>query len=571
MATRRIDLARRDSLAAVIGAGLSLAANAASENGGRKRDTLSDTVQVLDDYASLRAYEGDARSVFLRHAGTAGLFAANEQDRVSRDDGGTVIVAADHRRWERVFSGPIDVAWFGATGNPETSDHHAIQAAIDAACALSVGTVLLGRSHALSHPVVVRPGVSLVGRGPAYAGGEPYSDIPGTFISALPDFDGDALFRAAVAAPDNVLTAVQFEQFRIDLSHCRAHGFLLEDVYDGVIFRNIHVVGTHESRRACWLTTGHYGLGQTALFENCQFLGRKGSTGNLAPFRADTLNESTFVNCKFFGASGGTAASTGAAIELSGCSGVTLLNCSYAFAATGLSIEDSSRRKSFGIRIQGGTFESLTHCALRIRSAHGRRVDSVSLRDPRFYDSVLTFQFAIDVDDIQNGYFDTSFKKALVGKNSDQLTITSSRQALVSSAGTNVLVLGKPDRSGNFSGIGGNVRVNGAVEVDGVAMFAGGIRYRSRVLVDSSQRIDIADTVLLLKCDEPTRFALPPSRSQTVETGQVLFCRNIGRSEVTLTAVESDSIDDLRAAAIQPGAALILASDAAGGWWSVSR
>jgi hypothetical protein len=528
---------------------------------------LSSTgVQDLEDYTSLRAYAGLARSVLLRRAGIAGHFIHIESDDSSIDDGGTIVVSTDNRRWRRVFTGPIDVAWFA-----RKDDSGAIQAAIDAAYASSEGRVQLGAIHILSRPISVRPGISLVGRGPAYAGGEPYSAIPGTTIKTSSDFVGNVLFQSSVSPPDNVLTSVQFEQLRVDLSECNAHGFLLEDVYDGVVFRNVHVVGAHKSRHACWLTSGHYGLGQTALFENCQFLGRKGSTRDVAPFRADALNESTFVNCKFFGASGGLAASTGAAMELSGSSGLMMLNCSFAFAEIGISIEGNSRRKTFGIQIEGGTFEALTRCALKARSTTGRQIDSVSLTDPRYYDSVFSFPIAVDVDGIENSHFDSLFKKALIGQDTDQVTVVTQRLSLVASKGSNTLVISRPNRLDKYFGIGADVRVTGDATIGGAATFCGGVRYRSRIIETAAQHIEASDTILLVKCGEPTEHVLPSARSSTPDSGQVLFVRNIGRFKATLTAAGLESIDGQRALVLQPSASIVLASDGIGSWWSIDR
>lgn len=563
-----MDRGRRGSMAAMVSAGLALAASAAIKAESAQTEARPAPAQELHDYAALRTFTGDGSSVLLLRRGISGYFIYDQTADTAADNGGTVIVSANGRRWRRTYSGPLDVAWFGATGDFSNDDSHSIQAAIDAAFAASEGQVLLGARHTLSRPITVRPGVSILGRGPAYAGGQEFTRIPGTYIRAAPDFEGEALFLGAVARPDNVLTAVQFEQFRVDLSQCTAHGFLLRDIYDGVIFRNIHVVGTHELRRACWLTSGQYGLGQTALFENCQFLGKKGGKGSLAPFRADALNESTFVNCKFFGAAGGATASSGAAAELSGCSGITMLNCSFAFAAMGISIEEHPRRKSFGINIDGGTFESLTQCALRIRSA-GRRADSVSLRNPRYYDSVFSFPLAVDVDGVENCHFDGLFKKVLVGPNCDQTTITTQRLQLVSSKGSNTLVISRPNRIDGYLGVDGDIRVTGNVRIEGNAVLNGSLNLRSRLVTTNRQRLEPSDTVVLLKCDDTAEYEMPAARSPSPGNGQVLIVRNVGHSRATLMASGTDLIDGQRSLQLPPGASLLMASDGASGWWSV--
>ena len=51
------------------------------------------------------------------------------------DDGGTVIAVSGlaKGRWRRLYSGPLNVKWFGARGNGSANDHDAIQHALVAA------------------------------------------------------------------------------------------------------------------------------------------------------------------------------------------------------------------------------------------------------------------------------------------------------------------------------------------------------------------------------------------------------------------------------------------------------
>jgi hypothetical protein len=73
------------------------------------------------DYAQLRLYEGDANSVYLtgvvgtaKPEGVSGRFAYDATDTTSIDNGGTIIVGADGRRWKRQDLGPVNIEWFGA-------------------------------------------------------------------------------------------------------------------------------------------------------------------------------------------------------------------------------------------------------------------------------------------------------------------------------------------------------------------------------------------------------------------------------------------------------------------------
>jgi len=93
----------------------------------------------IADYTALRAYTGGAKQVsvtgYLASAapsGTAGLFTRDDNDTTSADNGGTIIVASNGKRWKRAVSGAVNVRWFGALGDGTTDDTTAIQAAINA-------------------------------------------------------------------------------------------------------------------------------------------------------------------------------------------------------------------------------------------------------------------------------------------------------------------------------------------------------------------------------------------------------------------------------------------------------
>lgn len=106
---------------------------------------LGDEVNALKltDYATLRAYVGSAKRVYITGylvaatpSGISGTFVRDDADTTTVDDGGTVIVDALGRRWKRMFDGAANFKWWGAVGGGAIDDTVAAQAAFDA-CGLT--------------------------------------------------------------------------------------------------------------------------------------------------------------------------------------------------------------------------------------------------------------------------------------------------------------------------------------------------------------------------------------------------------------------------------------------------
>jgi hypothetical protein len=94
----------------------------------------------LADYTALRAYAGSNKSarvtgylVSSAPSGIAGLFTVDDADTTSADNGGTIIVSANGKRWKRIFDGRVNVKWFGAIGDNDAAKATANTAAF-AAC-----------------------------------------------------------------------------------------------------------------------------------------------------------------------------------------------------------------------------------------------------------------------------------------------------------------------------------------------------------------------------------------------------------------------------------------------------
>lgn len=98
-------------------------------DGGTAQGVL-DGAKPMANYTALRAYTGRATGVRITQSGLAGFFQRDDADTTSADNGGTIIVDASGRRWKRLYSGFVEVRWFGAdhTGVADSAD--AIEAAI---------------------------------------------------------------------------------------------------------------------------------------------------------------------------------------------------------------------------------------------------------------------------------------------------------------------------------------------------------------------------------------------------------------------------------------------------------
>jgi len=124
----------------------------------------------LATYADLRAYTGAQTRVYItgplgsaKPAGIAGSFQHDPEDTTSADNGGTIIVGADGRRWKRDFSGAVLPEWFGAVGDGVTDDLAALIAAGNVARTTTRKVQFAGKRYFVSDTFPVYSRVEYVG------------------------------------------------------------------------------------------------------------------------------------------------------------------------------------------------------------------------------------------------------------------------------------------------------------------------------------------------------------------------------------------------------------------------
>lgn len=105
----------------------------AQEGSANARIALAGTISYIPylSMSALRSITDTATSVFITDKGGPGIFKHNPSS-TKADDGALTIVTSG-KRYERVFSGPVNVEWFGVVGDGATDNTAALQAMLDRA------------------------------------------------------------------------------------------------------------------------------------------------------------------------------------------------------------------------------------------------------------------------------------------------------------------------------------------------------------------------------------------------------------------------------------------------------
>ena len=125
---------------------------------GESVSSLLKNAKTIANYANLRTYTGVAEVVRIKNKGVTGLFYYDAADTTSPDNGGTVIVSSDGKRWKRYLNGAVYPEWFGAVAD-DTTD---CSIAFDAAFATGLPIMVVGKYVVRKRFVLTGP-VSLIG------------------------------------------------------------------------------------------------------------------------------------------------------------------------------------------------------------------------------------------------------------------------------------------------------------------------------------------------------------------------------------------------------------------------
>ena len=165
------------------------------------KDTLDD-IQASDTFQSIAELKTFSGPVDNYNVNISGYYEAGDggggtfywdASSTEADNGGTIIQATGVTtgRWKRVYSGAVNVRWFGAKGDGTTNDQPAIQAAID----YSRNVYLSDGQYYIASALTISTGQHIVGRSWNTVSLKATSDISVISLSATSDKHTSLLIR----------------------------------------------------------------------------------------------------------------------------------------------------------------------------------------------------------------------------------------------------------------------------------------------------------------------------------------------------------------------------------------
>ena len=89
-----------------------------TDDGLRPEDALG-SMRPVESYQMLRSYAGRATAVRITAPGVNGAFYYDNNDEISHDNGGTIIVDNRGNRIKRLYSGDVMASWFVESAEPD--------------------------------------------------------------------------------------------------------------------------------------------------------------------------------------------------------------------------------------------------------------------------------------------------------------------------------------------------------------------------------------------------------------------------------------------------------------------
>jgi hypothetical protein len=267
--------------------------------------------------AAIRALSTSYDTVFTTDYG-GGTWNLDPLDTTTMDNTGTILVAGTHR-YKRVFSGSVDIRWFGAKMDGLADDYNAWNAAL-----------------LTPHNIFMPEGISVVSQtifdnleGREING----SGADNSILKAASSFTGSEVMVIGNKSTSTVIKRKKVTNLTINCSDQNLIGIAIYGVRDGSNFKNITIrqsSGVHLKTASAGDVGGSasFRMCEGVFFENihCITLGT-GVSGDL--FQIDGCFESIFINCKALLQSTITSTVTGyqlgkyaevRGVQLNGCS-----------------------------------------------------------------------------------------------------------------------------------------------------------------------------------------------------------------------------------------------------------
>lgn len=284
----------------------------------------------LPDYAALRNFTAGNNSVYINGynassspSGISGQFTYDPTDTTSADNGGTIIVSTNGKRWKRQYETDVNVTWFGATAGVSTDQSPAFLSA------LSIGEVVVPKGVWSVDLTILKNGLA------GYKmRGESATE---TILKAV---SGATHVLRITGSSSSYCKYSSFSNFTIDMTgiaDIAGNAGLKTDQTFGNKFENINIINFGANNYTYYAQTGTY----TTTFSNCDLGGVSGKVKLQGTSLSDAVTTITFTDNTSFGSLIADQAST------INCFGVVVQGSLDKFVLSNVN----------GVNVFGGDFE----------------------------------------------------------------------------------------------------------------------------------------------------------------------------------------------------------------------